>query len=306
MVTLALIGAGKWGKNYLNTAHTIRNCSIKYVCADTRQTLDSLPDNYIKVSSLNDLSRYKDIDGIIIATPAKTHFTIAKRFLSLGHNLLIEKPLTLNYKDALKLYKIRQTKKNKILIGHTFLYNPAFQKFKKLFENIDNFKNISFEGLKSPVRKDESVIWDWGPHPISMLLSLIKHPLSQLKAHGTFDTVSAHLTFVNGQEAKINISWFGSKKVRRLIVKGKKGRIVLDDTNTNNQKITLYLNDHKREHPQYSSELPLTIELTEFVEALKNKKKITSDINLGVNVVKILSLIEESVNNKGSLIKFHY
>lgn len=305
MITLALIGVGKWGKNYLNTANTIKGCLIKYVCSQTLQTLDSLPDSYTKVSSPNDLLKYSDIDGIIIATPAVTHFSIAKQFLSYGFNLLIEKPLTVNYKEALQLYKIWQTKKPKILVAHTFLYNPAFHKFKEIFENINNIKYISFEGFKSPIRKDIPVIWDWGPHPISILLSLIKHPLSQLKAYGNYDTVSAHLTFTNGIEAKINISWFGAEKIRKLVAEGKKGKIELDDTNTNNQKVTLYSDNQKIEHPHYNLGLPLKIEFNEFVQALQNKKKITSDINLGINVVKILSAIEKSVNNKGLLIKLH-
>lgn len=305
MTTLALIGVGKWGKNYLSTANNVSSCLIKYICAQTQQNLDTITGDYIKVTSLQDLLKYKDIDGIIIAAPTATHFSLAKQFLSNGFNLLIEKPLTTNYSEALKLYKIWKSKKSKVLVGHTFLYNPAFQKFKDIFDSIDNFKYISFEGLISPKRLDVSVIWDWGPHPISLLLSLVKYPLYQLKAHGSFESVSAHLTFVNGIEAKIYISWFGEKKVRKLVAEGKEGKIQLDDTNTANQKITLYSNNSEIEYPHYNLESPLKIELNEFVQAIQGKKKITSDINIGVNVVKILSAIEKSVNNNGLLIKFH-
>lgn len=305
MTTLALIGIGKWGKNYLNTANNISSCKIKYICAQIQQNLNAIKGNYIKVISPQDLLKYKDIDGIIIATPTVTHFSLAKQFLSNGFNLLIEKPLTADYPEALKLYEIWKSKKPKVLVGHTFLYNPAFQKFKDIFDSINNFKYISFDGLSSPKRLDVSVIWDWGPHPISILLALIKHPLSQLKAYGNYDTVSAYLTFVNGIEAKINISWFGAEKIRKLVAVGKKGKIELDDTNTNNQKVTLYTDSQKIEHPHYNPELPLKIELEEFMQALQNNKKITSDINLGISVVKILSAIEKSVKNKGLLIKFH-
>ncbi len=303
MINLALIGAGKWGKNYLNTASNAPDCAIKYVCAQTKRTLDSLPNNYIKVTSPKDLLKYKDIDGIIIASPSATHFSLTKLFLLNGFNLLIEKPLTTNYTEALELYKIWKSKKVKVLVGHIYLYNPAFQKFKEIFESKNNFKYITFEGLKSSVRKDSSVIWDWGPHPISIFLSLIKYPPLRIRAVKNINKIEASLIFPKGFAAKLKISWFGDKKIRKLVAQGKSKKIQFDDTNTNNQKISVYSKKHQIQYPNYSFEPALKVELNEFVQALQNKKNIVSDINMGLNVVKILSAIEKSVDNGGELIK---
>lgn len=311
MTTLALIGIGEWGQNYLHTTATLKNVEIKYICAQTQQTLNLFPDTYIKTLSINDLLKYKDIEGFIIATAGSTHFAIAKQLLSLGCNLLIEKPLTVSYKEALELQKIWQIKKSKILVGHLYLYNPAYQVLKRLLKNIRKVKSIQFEGQSSPIRTDVSVIWDWGPHPISMLLDLINQPLVEVAANGLaknpsnklYETANASLYFENGLKASIYISWQGLGKVRKLTIEGKEERIEFDDTNTTHQKVLLYRPNETPQYPQYKLKPPLAEELMEFVQAIKGSKKISSDINLGVSVVKVLSAIEQSIEKGGRLIK---
>ncbi|MBI3103870.1 Gfo/Idh/MocA family oxidoreductase [Candidatus Daviesbacteria bacterium] len=314
MITLALIGVGKWGKNYLNTATTLANVKIKYICARSKKTLDLLPDTYIQILSVKNLLKKRGVDGFIIASPASTHFAIANQLLSLGCNLLIEKPLAISYDQALQLKKIWQMKKPKVLIGHLYLYNPAYQVFRKKFKRIKKVKSIFFEGTSSPVRKDVSVIWDWGPHPVSLLLDLVKYPILKVSATGSkkagntlYDSVEALIYFINGIKSTIRISWFGSHKVRRLIVKGGSEKLELDFTNTTDQKILLHKMDTPPEYPKYKPDSALTEELSEFVKAIQGFKKITSDINFGVKVVKVLSAIEQSVENNGQAVALkHY
>lgn len=297
MITLALVGVGKWGQNFLKTASQLDNCKIKYVCSRNQNTLNSLSDEYIKTTSIDDLIE-STADGIIIATPASTHFEIAKKLLEHNFNLLIEKPLATNFSQALELQNISLTKKAKILVGHTYLYNPAFIECKKLLKRIGAIQSIHFEGRLSPRRDDISVVWDWGPHAISIMLNLIDTPiknisvLSDHKSQGKLDSLKTELIFNNDIRGLIDIAWSGSEKVRKLTIKGNNGRVVLDDTNQEGQKITFY-GSNQVIHPQYGPEASLTNELNEFVGSLIDNRKITSDINLGVSVVKVLSDIEK-------------
>lgn len=313
MTILALIGVGGWGKNYLSTAATLDNVKIKYICTQTQKTLNTLPDTYIKTLSINDLLKNEDIDGFIIATPGTTHFAIAKQVLSAGRNVLIEKPLAATYNQALQLQKIWQIKKPKVLVGHLYLYNPAYRVFRKNFKLIREVKSIYFEGLSSPARKDVSVIWDWGPHPVSLILDLVKHPISTVSATASkrtgsnlYDTMHALIRFTNGIKAFIRVSWLGPHKVRKLMVEGKNDRLELDDTNTTNQKILLdKINMHPR-HPEYKPDAALTEELMEFTKTIRGFKKITSDINMGVSVVQVLSAIEQSVESGGKPVELSF
>jgi len=51
-----------------------------------------------------------DLNGVVIATPVKTHHPIAKEFLDQGKHVFIEKPLTHSYDTALDLVKLAETK----------------------------------------------------------------------------------------------------------------------------------------------------------------------------------------------------
>lgn len=300
MTNLALIGAGKWGQNYLTIAYLINHCRIKYVYSQSQSTLNSLPNEYVKTNSLEDLFSSK-IDGAIIATPATTHFEISKKFLNHNFNLLIEKPLTTNLYEAMELRKIWFAKKTKILVGHTYLYNPAFRKCKQLLKTFGPVKSISFEGILSADRQDVSVLWDWGPHPVSLMLDMIGKPVKQIhitdthKLNNKLDTLKVILTFENNVKGLIHISWFGSKKIRRLIIEGQDQKIVLDDTNQEDKKIIYYGLNSAPSFPEYHLESPLVSELREFVDAIEGRNKISSDINLGVSVVKVLSDIENLI-----------
>src|SRR3989338_5360362 len=107
MVTLALVGAGSWGKNYLRAAKQIEGVEIKYI-ATSRTDISEVP---------------AELDGVIIASPAKTHYSLAKHFLELNQNMLIEKPFALSTMEANDLREIGKRSKSKVLVGHLQLYN---------------------------------------------------------------------------------------------------------------------------------------------------------------------------------------
>lgn len=303
MLTLALVGAGKWGQNYIKIANHIVNAKIKYVCTNQKQLQPDLPNSFVHVLGLNKLLEKKDIDGIIIATPSINHFEIAKILLEKRFNLLIEKPLTTNYQDALALYNIWEKNKPVVMVGHTQLYNPAYKKVKSLLSKVGQVKKIDYQAFKSPVRNDTSVIWDWGPHPISMCLDLLKKPVNSVEALASisqvnsflYDTAEIKLKFEGGGIAEIKISWFGDVKIRKLTVIGTKGKIVFDDT-INERKVKLYFfKSQSIQFPSYESESPLYLELAEFVNAIQYKSPIISDIKLGTEVIKTIDLIESFI-----------
>src|SRR5579871_4522232 len=100
MVTLALVGIGSWGKNYIATCKNLPNVHLKYLCAASEKRFTSYPGNYIKITNYKDLFAYSDIDGVIIATPNATHDEISYEFIKRGIYVLVEKPMSENYQKA--------------------------------------------------------------------------------------------------------------------------------------------------------------------------------------------------------------
>src|SRR3989344_4813557 len=278
MVTLALVGAGQWGKNYLGAARQIEGVEITYITT-SHTDIEGVP---------------RKLDGVIIASPAKTHYALAKHFLEDGRNILVEKPLALSVAEANALQESAKKSGSKVLVGHLQLYNPAYRAAKALVPSLGEVKKISFRGLVSPPRKDVSVLWDWGPHPASLFLDLIDTPLKDVSADGNNEHVTFELTFGSGTTATAEIGWEGLEKKRELIIQGTEGKITFDDTKRE-QKGMVELHGKSPSFPSYDQTPPLTIQLTEFVSAIRDGEKIYSGIETGVRVTELLARVKAEV-----------
>ena len=303
MTTLALIGKGRWGKNYIKTIRNLSTCE--------------LPDEFIKSSNYKDLLSKKNIDGVIIATPASTHFKIAKEFLEKGFNVLIEKPMTTNYKDALELSRIAKEHRNIVMVGHIYLYNPAFLKVKKLIKSVGRIKYISTEGMNyGPIRSDVSALWDWGPHDVSMAIDLLGALPEEVSANGLnhlrpgtqlYDMCNLKLKFANDVYCFVNIGWLSPIKKRNMTIVGENKTIIFDDTLKKKLALFNTLNDEKKitSYPSFSNEAPLSLEVSSFVDQIKNREKNYSSLKMGFDVVRVLSACEKSMKLNGKVIKIH-
>lgn len=300
MTTLALIGIGRWGKNYINTINSLSFCE--------------LPKEFIKTSNYKDLFAFDNIQGVIIATPSSTHFKIAKEFLERGFNVLIEKPMTTNYKDALELSRIAKKYKDIVMVGHIFLYNPAFLRLKKLIKSIGKIKYISTEGMNyGPIRTDVSALWDWGPHDISMAIDLLGglpeevngYGLSTLRPNTAFyDMCNLKLKFPNNIFVFMSIGWLSPVKKRSMTIVGEKSTIVFDDTIEKKVAIIKNLKTKEIDYPPFPKESPLSEEISSFVNLIRNKEKINkSGLKMGLDVVRVLEACEKSIKLNGKIIR---
>lgn len=325
MINLALIGVGNWGRNFITTVNNLGDCKIKYVCSKTDKNLKLLKGNFFKTTNYKELFKFSDIHGVIIATSGSTHFEIAKEFLKKGFNLLIEKPLALNYSDALILKSLKEKTGAKVLVGHVYLFDPAYIATKELFNKLGEIRYISYESVNNgPYRDDMSILWDMGPHPISILLDLYQQEPLQIRAwaldklrpkKNLLDIVFMRLKFLDGSEVFIKISWLSPFKRRELIIVGNKEAIVYNDLEE--KKVTYYKNtgpkiingdaiktNSEREYPSYGSETPLQMEIKEFVEAIKENREIKkSDLDFGVRVTRLLEAAEQSINDNDKVIE---
>lgn len=317
MITLALIGKGSWGKNYIKTIRKLPKVQLKYIVSSKKENEISYKKNsFILLDNYEKLFQYKDIDGVIIASPASTHFRIARDCIKRNYNVLIEKPLTSSLQDALELKMISKKSTSIVFVGHIYAYNPAFQKAKELAQEVGNIQYLEFEGHNfGPFRQDTPALWDWGPHDISMCLEIMESIPTAVAAWGTGDIVFLRLVFQNDIQAFIKIGWLSPVKTRRVIIVGSKGSIIFDDTQK--QKVALYKNrgsdflkktlDKKPEifYPKLSKVAPLLVQLKEFITCIQNRKQPKTSIESGIDVVEILHYAEKSLEQNGKKIKIN-
>lgn len=305
MITLALIGIGRWGQNYIKTIGNIKNANLKYICASNRKNLGNFPDKYIKLTDYKDLQKYRDIDGIIIATPSNTHYEIAKFFLSRGQNVLIEKPLTTNFKEAEELAEIFKMTKLVAMVGHIYLYNSAYLKSKEFIKKIGRIRYLDFEGCDfGPFPQKTSALWEWAPHDVSMCLDLLSEMPQSVSAWSVDrDMVFAQLKFKN-TKVFMRLGWLSPVKKRRVTVVGSTGSLIFDDTAE--RKICFYKYSETDNitvfYPEHSKEEPLVTELKEFVNCLKSNKKPKTDLESSILIIKVITAMQKSIDSDGKTI----
>jgi predicted dehydrogenase len=319
MFHLALIGVGAWGKNYISTINSFPNCNIKYICTRSGN-IQAKPDNeYIAVKNYRDLLSITDIDGIIIATPNASHYEIAQFFLKKGYPLLVEKPFLENYNQAKNIKSFLTNKTAKILVGHTYLFDPAYIKAKKIVQEIGPIRYITYEGTNNgPYRDKTSTLWDVGPHAISLCLDVYQKNPVKLSAwavdslrpnNNYYDFSFIKITFEDQTEAYIKISWLFPFKKRELVIVGQKQSVVYDAVA--NKKVLYFKNmisigkgkkvtTNSVIYPPYNKSTPLEVEVQEFLDIIANKSTNKySNLALGIKVTQLLHLAEKSIKLDG-------
>lgn len=318
MTTLALIGVGKWGANFLAAAKRINNCQIKYIVSKSHQTLTNFPDKYIKLTNYKELLNFSDIDGVIIATPGSTHFEIIKYFVAKNYFILVEKPLATSLKDTLAIKQIAG-EKPKIMVGHIYLYNPVYQAVKKLLPSIGEIRYISFKGWNfGTFRDDMSVLWEWGPHPLSIYLSLLNNLPKRVRVWAVkslrsntnlYDNVFVELENENNIKFFLECGWLYPLKRRELIIYGSNSTIVFDDLA--DKKVTLFKNLGPNEvsgkiisnpaeiiYPKYESATPLEVEIQAFIDFIKSGKQPEANLDQAVKIAGIINEAEKYLQDR--------
>jgi predicted dehydrogenase len=333
MFKAAIIGAGGyWAKNIIRTLLENQDVQITVLCDTNIEAAKLVAKKFRLTEALvcSDFAHYsigkkefQEANGIFIITPPTTHHGIAQYFLSIGKNCLVEKPLTTNSKEAQELCDLAEKNKCVLMVGHTFLYNPAVLKIKELIDNKEYFGNIIymyFHRLNlGQVKEDINVVWSIMPHDITIANFLMgstpeKITASGLKYTKMYDTVFTTLYYPNNKLAHIHNSWIDPLKVRRCVIVGERKMIVYDDV-SNEFKIMVYdkgidyipkegeqaydikLRAGDTFIPKISTEEPLKREINHFVDCvLNNKNPITNGYD-GLSVVKILEQIQANIMN---------
>jgi len=256
-----------------------------------------------------------DVDGVIIATPVKTHYQLAKKSLLHGKHVLVEKPLTANLAEAEELVALAEQQRRILMVGHTFEYSPAVNELRKIIQNGDlgNIYCIETERVNLGLfRSDINVIWDLAPHDISILLYLLGKQPNQIavQAHAHLqspihDVAHLDLGFADGITAHIHVSWLHPCKIRRVTVIADKRMAVYDDTNPAEMLKVYNKGADMHADPEVSYRFgattiphidwiePLQLECEDFVNAIRTGTQPRAHGGVGLEVVRILAAAQK-------------
>jgi len=306
---IGVIGAGAWGKNLVKNfsemevlmgvadAVELNREKAKEIQADV-----ALFENHIDLLA-------QGYDAVAIATPAQTHYTIAKDAMEAGCDVFIEKPMTLAPFEAEGLIKLGKERGKIVMVGHLLLYQPAIAYLKEALERHDIGKIYTMHQKRSKqgrARAVENVLWSFGVHDVAVLLYLSGQAPSKVEAVGhcglqsrVEDDTYLHLTFPDGSKAHLHNSWLWPLVERGLIIVGEKGMLVYDEITQNVKLVKKTINadlqnvDEGEELVFEGSGQPLRLELEHFVDCCKTRKSPKSCGQNGLDVVRVLDQAEK-------------
>ncbi len=309
--TVCVIGAGYWGKNHIRTLHELG--FLGGIVESNQETLNRFAEQYPNVKgflSLNEALREVSFLGFTVATPAETHYQLAKKIIEAGKHVLVEKPFTLQNDHAEELVRLSEKNNVNLMVGHVLLFHPAIKKIKNLIEEnkIGKLQYIYSNRLNpGQVRTEENVFWSLAPHDISIFQFLTDSFPKSITASGSaflqkgiHDSTITQFKYENGVEGHVFVSWLHPFKEHRLVVIGSEAMITFEDSVQRKPLLKLYSKkfnlmngipekiDGPVELIEFSHKMPLTEELSYFVDHLDGKKPEISNGEHALDVTRIL------------------
>ncbi len=329
-VRIGLVGCGPWGLNYLRAFSELDGGRIVAACDVSierlREAENRLP-GLRTTSEPKALLEHPEIDAVVVATQASTHFPVARAALEAGKDCLVEKPMTIHPEQAAQLLDLAHTKKRILMVGHVFRYNPAINYLQKLLGSgaLGELEYLYFTRTNlGPIRSDVNVVWDLMTHDVSILLHFLNQRPAWVSAQGASylrpgceDVAFATLGFERGVIANVRASWLDPRKVREITLVGTSKMAVFNDLDAG-EPVRIYDKGAIRE-PTYQSfgefklvtrsgdvvipaipaSEPLKNQCRHFLETIATRRPPLSDAEDGLRVVEIIAAINESVTHNG-------
>ena len=332
---VGVIGCGYWGPLLVRNFKGLPNCELKALCDVKEDRLKHLKSLYPEIEAITDYDHFLNglnLDAIVIATPVKHHFPLAKAALLAGKHTFIEKPMASSSAECEELIEIAKRNGLVLMIDHTFLYSSPVRKIVDIVEagDLGDIRYINSRRLNLGLfQKDINVAWDLAPHDISIILHILgEFPVSincQGNAHVTpriEDVTNMSLSFRNNRFATIQSSWLEPRKVREMTIVGTRRMIVYDDLQTH-EKIRVYdvrverpphydsfAEFHYSYHygdsyiPHIQQEEPLKVACQHFLDCIASGRQPLSSGQAGLEMVRILEAASASLHMNGAPVDF--
>jgi len=328
---VGIVGLGYWGPNLVRNFSANPDIEEVVVCDLRQERLNLIKEKFPACKSINSIEElFKlNLNIVAIATPVRTHYSIAKKALENNINVWLEKPFTSTSDEAKELIKIAEERNLKIFVDHTFIYTGAVKKLKEIIDAGELGDILYFDSVRINLglfQHDVNVIWDLAPHDFSIMHYLLDKKVNAVSAHGIanyYDHANlAHVSlhFKDNCFAHFHVNWTSPVKIRKMLIGGSKKMVVFDDME-NFEKIKIYdsgiemKNDESihqaliqyRIGDMYSPKVlqteALALGVKEFISAIRENRQPLTNCYDGLKVVKILEAADKSIHQDGKLIE---
>lgn len=310
---VTVVGAGNWGKNLVRAFHGLG--ALAGVAEASATLRAAITDSYPEVPVFADYQSAlaSDVQAVVIATPAPTHYALAKSALEAGKDVYVEKPMTLEAHQAEELAHYAEAHQRILMVGHLLLYQPAISWMRDYLERGEAGRvwHVATRRAKlGKIRREENVWWSFAPHDVSVVLDLLGNPtVERVRAQGhamlqaaVEDDVHVSLNFTSGQTAHLHASWYWPLNERKTVVLAEKKMLVYDELA---QTVTIHDKGidqdlHNRDGGCFVADVadaePLRLECEHFLHCLSTRQQPRSDGWNGLAVVTVLEQAQKALH----------
>lgn len=317
MPNVCVVGAGRWGRNHIRTLHELG--ALGGIVDSSPLAQQAAAQAWPGIELFNNLADalQRPFDAFIVATPAQTHFDLARQIIAARKHLLVEKPLTLRADEARELVRLADQAGVRLMVGHVLLFHPAIARIKQVITagRIGRLQYLYSHRLNlGTVRTEENILWSFAPHDISVFQHLVGKPPLQVDSHGgvfvtpgVHDTTMTTLVWPGNIVGHIFVSWLHPFKEQRLVVIGDKGMLTFEDHAVDREVLffrkgvdrvagELRIRDADAERLDYPAEMPLTRELKYFLDQIdpRHANGAALEIANGASAVEVLDILERA------------
>jgi predicted dehydrogenase len=330
---IGVIGYGYWGPNLVRNFADIEGVEIKW-CADRlaeRRALVKRRYPYLDVTeSADEIFADPEVDAVVIATPVTSHYLLVKRALERGKHVLVEKPMTQTVEEGEELLQLAEKAGLVLMVDHTFIYTGAVRKMKEILEVGELGELHYFDSVRvnlGLLQHDIDVLWDLGPHDLSILTYLVSEAPQYVSATGAdhmgsglCDVVYMTVHFPHNFIAHFHLNWLSPVKIRQMLIGGSRRMLVYNDMEPS-EKVRVYdrgirvttqeglyktLVDYRTGDmwaPKLEFREALSVECEHFVECVRFNKVPRTGAAAGLTVVRLLEAGAKSLGAGGARIK---
>lgn len=328
-----LIGCGHWGPNYLRVFQQLPGLTMRWAADLNAQRQKALQPQFPEVQFCEDpeiLLCNPELQAVVVATPATSHYQLVSQALQAGKHVLCEKPLTLNARESQELILLAEARQRILMVGHTFLFNAGIQQLKTyLREHLlgQLYYLHSTRTNLGPIRSDVGVIEDLASHDIAIFNYLLESLPLMVSAqalsclpHAHADLAFITLTYPGEILAHVHVSWLNPVKVRQMTLVGSDKMIIWDDIHTT-EPIRIYEAGVMQEPyyqdfgqyqllpkqgdtwiPRLQLSEPLKTQVQAFAQAVRSGQSPFSDGHFGLGVAVVLEAIQDSLQAGGQAV----
>lgn len=333
-VVINVIGTGDWGPNLIRNFSSNINSRVGMICDIDPRRLGNVSRRYPDISATEDSDvaiQDPEADAIAIVTPLRSHYSLARKALLAGKDVLAEKPLAATVDECEELIQLAEQGKRILMIGHVFKFNPGIRYVKQILESNEIGKIISIHAIRTnlgPVRHDVNALWDLGSHDLSILHYWLSQEPTQVTASGVChlsadreDMVTANYSYPNNIMATLLVSWLHPRKVREITIVGENKMVVWNDMDLV-EPVRIYDKGVERSEtfgdtfgafrlalregnitvPPVRGHEPLALECDHFIQCVRNREKPIADGLEGKGIVRALLAADESIRNSSMLV----